>query len=253
MRGPDLIPQHTSGEFLLAWAFGVLERLRVAVVAGVFLGVLVGGLASRLAMGLLRVTTGARVHGVTSDDGFIIGRVTLGGTYGLLMLGAVVGIIGAAAYRLVAPWLIGPNWFRRMTTAAASGAVVGSMLLHADGIDFRLLEPTWLAMGLFVGLPALFGAVIGPVVDRVAAPGSWTSRGPWVWVLPTLLVAMFPATLLVLAVAAPIMAVWVLLRDRGLADLQHRLIVRQIVRAAWLAVAIVGLIALVNDVRAISA
>jgi hypothetical protein len=236
-----------------SWAAEVLERLRVVVVAGVFVGVLVGGLASRLAMGLLRVTTGASVHGVTSDDGFIIGRVTLGGTYGLLMLGAVVGMIGAAAYRVVAPWLIGPDWFRRVTTAAASGAVVGSMLLHADGIDFRLLEPTWLAMGLFVGLPVLFGAVIGPVVDRVAAPGSWTSRGPLVWVLPIVLVAVFPPTLMVLVVAAPIVAVWVPLRHRGLVDLQHRLIVRQTVRVAWLAVAIAGSIALIGDVRAITA
>ena len=253
MRGSDLNQQHSTGEFLASLAFDVLERLRVMAVAGIFVGVLVGGLASRVAMGLLRVTTGASVHGVTSDDGFIIGRATLAGTYGLLMLGAVVGMIGAAAYRAVAPWLIGPNWFRRVTTAAASGAVVGSMLLHADGIDFRLLEPTWLAMGLFVGLPALFGAVIGAVVDRVTAPGSWTSRWPWVWVLPIVLVAMFPPTLLVLVVAAPIVAVWALLHDLGLVDLQHRLIVRQTVRAAWLAVAIAGLIALVNDVRAISA
>jgi len=54
-------------------------------------------------------------------------------------------------------------------------------------------------------------------------------------------------------VAAPIVAVWAPLRDLGLVDLQHRLIVRQTVRAAWLAVAIAGLIALIGDVRAISA
>ena len=252
MRGPELNPQADTKELLASWALEVLERVRVMVVAGVFVGVLVGGLASRLAMGLLRVTTGASVNGVTSDDGFTIGRVTLGGTYSLLMLGAVVGMIGAAAYRAVAPWLIGPSWFRRVTVAAASGAVVGSMLLHADGVDFRLLEPTWLAIGLFVGLPALFGAVIGPVVDRVASPGSWTAARPWAWVLPVGLVALFPVTLMILAVAVPIVAVWVPLRNVGLHDLEHRLVVRQTVRVAWLSLAIVGLIALVNDVRAIT-
>ena len=222
------------------------------VVAGIVVGVLVGGLASRLAMGLLRLTTGASVNGVTSDDGFIIGRVTLGGTYSLLMLGAAVGMIGAAAYRAVAPWLIGPIWFRRVTVAAASGAVVGSMLLHSDGIDFALLEPTWLAIGLFVGLPALFGAMIGPVVDRVASPGSWTASRPWVWVVPVGLVALFPATLMILAVAVPVVAVWVPLRNLGLLDLERRLVVRQIVRIAWLAIAIAGLTALIDDIRAIT-
>ena len=47
----------------------------------------------------------------------------------------------------------------------------GSILVHADGIDYRLLKPTWFAIALFVALPALFGGLIGPVVDRVRQPG----------------------------------------------------------------------------------
>ena len=244
--------KQSTRQFLLSWSLEVLERLRVMVVAGVFVGVLVGGLASRLAMGLLRLTTGASVNGVTSDDGFIIGRVTLSGTYSLLMLGAVVGVIGAAAYRAVAPWMIGPVWFRRFTVAAASGAVVGSMLLHADGVDFRLLEPTWLAIGLFVGLPALFGAVIGPVVDQVASSASRTASRPWAWALPVGLLVLFPVTLMVVAVAVPIVTVWVLLRNMGLLDLERRLVVRQTVRIAWLAIAVAGLAGLVDDILAIT-
>ena len=146
----------------------VSERLWVLIVAGIPTGVLVAGVGSRLAMLVLRLTSPDEVVGVTSDDGFEIGRFTLGGTFNLLMLGATVGVIGAAAYRAVAPWLLGPTWFRRCTVAAGTGAVVGSMLIHAGGIDFRVLTPTWLAVGLFVALPALFGAVIGVVVDRVA-------------------------------------------------------------------------------------
>jgi hypothetical protein len=85
----------------------VLERWRVIVVAGISVGVVVGGVGSRVAMLVLRLTSPDHVRGVTSDDGFTIGRVTLSGTYNLLLLGAAVGIIGAAAYRVVAPWLIG--------------------------------------------------------------------------------------------------------------------------------------------------
>ena len=132
----------------------IIETTRVIVVTGILYGVIVAGIGSRLAMLLLRVTSSARVVGVQSDDDFTIGRFTIAGTYNLLLLGAAFGILGTAAYRLVAPRLIGPAWFRQITVGLAAGAVVGSMLVHADGIDFTQLTPKWLAIGLFVALKA---------------------------------------------------------------------------------------------------
>jgi hypothetical protein len=70
----------------------------VVVMAGIPTGVVVAGVGSRLAMLLLRLTSSSSVGGVSSDDGFEIGRFTLGGTYNLLLLGAAVGVIGAVAY-----------------------------------------------------------------------------------------------------------------------------------------------------------
>ncbi len=166
----------------------VLQRLWVLVVAGIPTGVLVAGVGSRLAMFLLRLTSPDSVRGVTSDDGFEIGRFTFGGSYNLLVLGALVGLIGAAAYRAVAPWLLGPRWFRRCTVAAATGAVVGSMLVHEDGIDFRFLKPLWLAIGLFVALPAVFGLAIGAAVDRVARI-PWPVGHRW-WIVPLVLLGL---------------------------------------------------------------
>ncbi|MEX2252307.1 MAG: hypothetical protein WD895_09595 [Acidimicrobiia bacterium] len=143
--------------------------MRVLIVAGIPVGVLVAGVGSRLAMLLIRVTSPDRVVGVTSDDGFTIGEVTLGGTYNLLLLGAAVGVIGAGAYQMVAPWLIGPIWFRRLTTGLASAAVVGSMLVHADGIDFTLLKPTWLAIGL-IAVGCFSPTVHSVWLDQLAKP-----------------------------------------------------------------------------------
>jgi hypothetical protein len=71
--------------------------------AGIPIGVLVGGLGSRLAMLLLRATSPSTVIGMTSDDGFEIGRFTFAGTYNLFNLGAVVGVIAAATYLAVRP------------------------------------------------------------------------------------------------------------------------------------------------------
>ncbi len=228
----------------------VSARLWVLVVAGIPTGVLVAGVGARLAMLVLRLTSPESVVGVTSDDGFEIGRFTLAGTYNLLVLGAVIGVIGAAAYRAVRPWLLGPAWFRRLTVAAGSGAVVGSMLIHGDGIDFRVLEPTWLAVGSFVALPALFGAVISVAVDRVSAIA--VSPGWRRWVLPIVLVVAFPPVMVVVGIAAVALAVWVPVRrvlesTGGLPQ-----VARHGVRAAWLMISLLGLAALVADMRALS-
>jgi hypothetical protein len=227
----------------------VADRLWVLMVAGISTGVLVAGVGSRLAMLVLRLTSPDAVVGVKSDDGFEIGRFTLGGTNSLLALGAVVGIIGAAAYRAVQPWLLGPSWFQRLTVAAASGVVVGSMLVHADGIDFRLLKPLWLAVGLFVALPALFGVAMAAAVDRavdVEPPSGWRR-----WVVPLLLLAAFPVVIPVVVIAAVLLAAWAPLR-RGFESMGGPpMAVGVVVRTAWLSIAVLGLVALVNDVGAL--
>lgn len=230
-----------------------LGRLRVIVLAGVTLGVLVGGVGGRLAMLVLRLTSPDTVVGLTSDDGFEIGRVTLGGTYNLLLVGAVFGVLGAALYGLVAPWLIGPPWFRHTTTALGSGAVVGSMLVHTDGIDFRALEPAWLAIASFVAIPALFGGLVGPALQRFGRPGAWSGTGWRRRTLPVLAVACFPVAAFPVGVVAAVLLAWSPLRAWGAAARVHASVpARAVVRAAWLLIAVVGLASLVGDVQVLT-
>jgi hypothetical protein len=235
------------------WRRSVSESMRVIIVGGILAGVVLVGFGSRAAMFVLRITSPARVQGVTSDDGFVIGQVTLGGTYNLLQIGALVGIVGAVTYRLVAPWLIGPMWFRRATTGLAAAAVAGSGLVHADGVDFTLLQPTWLAIGLFVALPGLFGALIGPALDAASRPSSWTARGRRRWLLPLLTVACFPVTLPLLAIVALLLGCSAV--GGGLQPVQRLRRSRPYgfaVRGVWLLIAMTGLIALVNDIGALT-
>jgi hypothetical protein len=46
--------------------------------------------------------------------------------------------------------------------------------VEAEGIDFRLLEPLWLAIGLFVFLPGAWGASVAITTDRFWKKGNRT-------------------------------------------------------------------------------
>ena len=116
-----------------------------------------------------------------------------------------------------------------------------------------MLKPTWLAIGLFIVVPALFGLAIGPAVDRVGRTGSWTTRGWRRWVLPVVLVALFPPTLFVLAVSTVVLAVWLMIRTiRPVEILRASTGYGLVVRSIWLIIAMLGLVALVNDITAIA-
>ncbi len=226
--------------------------LRIVVMAGVPVGVVVGGLGSRLFMFALRLTSPDRVLGVQSDDDFTIGEFTLGGTYNLMLLGAFVGVLGAFVYLLVRPWLIGARWFRYGTIAAACGAVVGSMLLHADGIDFRLLEPAWFAMALFVTLPALFGLTIGPAVDWMEQRPLPTARRQLI--APVALVALFPPSAFVVVVVAVALVPYVgVISATRQPETRIPMGVTLVIRGLWLFIAVMGLLALIGDIRDINA
>jgi len=233
-----------------AVARNVLDELVLLALAGISTGVVVAGIGSRLAMLALRVTSHPRVIGMQSDDDFTIGRFTFFGTYNLLVLCAAFGVIGAALYQWVRPWLIGPRWFRYLTVGLACGAVVGSMLIHADGIDFRALTPTWFAVSLFIALPFLFGVAVAWTVDRLDRDGSFARTGRARWFVAPILAVLFPITLALLAIALLVLCVWVPARDAwhaGGTPVPRGLTL--FVRGVWLAIAAVGLVALVNDIR----
>ena len=128
------------------------------------------------------------------------------------------------------------------------------MLIHADGIDFRALTPTWLAIGLFVALPAAFGAAVAWTVDRLDRPGSFVHRGRARWFVAGACVVPFLPTLFILAIAIPFLVVWIGMRDRRPEGepAPTPLALVLVARVAWLGIAVVGLVALIDDIRDIA-
>jgi hypothetical protein len=177
------------------------RRMGAITAVGALLGLLVGGVGGRLAMMLL-ARLNPEVTGVTSDDGFTMGQFTVSDTLNLLLLGTLLGVVGAGIYALLRGLRIGPRWVQVLTIGAGPAVVVGAMIVHTDGVDFRLLEPTWLAIGLFVAIPGIYAALLTILAERVLHPGGWWQRAPLPLAVAPLILWIGPAAPLLVILAA---------------------------------------------------
>lgn len=153
------------------------RRLAATSTAGALLGFFVGGIGGRLAMMLLAVRN-PQATGVTSDDGFRMGQFTTSGTLALLVTTTLLGVFGGGIYLVLRHLMIGPRWFQVMSISCGPAVVVGSMLVHTDGVDFTLLQPAELAITLFVAIPLVFAALLTLLAEQLLAPDGWFARAP---------------------------------------------------------------------------
>ena len=142
----------------------VAGRLLVGTAAGALAGGVIGGVGGRLVMLVLRLASDPVVLGVTSDDGFEIGRFTLGGTVNLAGGMAAFGAANGALYVVLRGSI--PPRLRLVLWSAFAALVGGSQFVHADGVDFTLLEPLWFAVLSFVVLPGLAAVVVVVLVEH---------------------------------------------------------------------------------------
>ena len=145
--------------------------LAAATAAGAIIGVLIGGIGGRFAMGVL-ASLNPEDTGVISDDGFEIGRISLGGTAQLLLTTLQFGLIGALLYLALRTLAIGPTWVRIASLTAGGTVVFGALAIH-DGVDFTLLEPSWLPVVLFLAIPLLYIPIVARLIEHWLRPSSW--------------------------------------------------------------------------------
>ena len=151
----------------------VLTSVVAAGIAGAAAGFVWGGIGGRIAMRILFLTSSDLVDGMTSDDGFEIGRVsadTLALVIGMTIVGGVLG----SFYGFARHVFDGSAPASRAGIVAAIGLFAGAAIVHTDGVDFRFLEPLWLSVGLFVALPALWAATLIPLTERLVAAAAQT-------------------------------------------------------------------------------
>ena len=117
-------------------------------------------------MRVVFLTSNEHVRGLTSDDGFEIGTIS-GSTIVLLILTTIVGGMAGFVVGIIRMATSGPTWAVAVGTSLAAASIGGSIIVHTDGVDFRLLDPLWLTVGLFVLIPGLWGATVVFVTERL--------------------------------------------------------------------------------------
>lgn len=146
----------------------LVSRVCAGVVGGAVVGgLLVGGIGGRLAMLLLRLTSDERLHGLQTDDDFTIGEVSTD-TIFLLLVTTLLGLALGLAYLAVRRWLP-EGRLRTGLVAVWCACVGGAQIVRPDGVDFNLLDPQLLAIGLFVAIPALGGALMAITTEDLLA------------------------------------------------------------------------------------
>jgi len=235
---PDIRAVPSTADDALAVGRWVLAGLA----AGAVVGFVIGGIGGRLAMFVLRLTSPDSVVGLTSDDGFTIGKFDLSDTMnlvmGVTMLGGIVGVLYAALRGGIASRLRLPLWVVFWTVFS------GMSVIHADGVDFTALEPRELSVALFLVLPAVAAAAIVLLVERWDAGSGWGRRQAGRAAVPAVLATF------ALIVAGVVASVGLLVRRAGLSGPLHR-VGRFVVPLALAALAVVMGIDLVQEIAEI--
>jgi hypothetical protein len=234
---------------MLTWQRDLMasaRRVSACVVGGLVMGAVVGGIVGRLAMLVLRLTSDSSLHGVNTDDGFIIGRFS-GDSLFLLIFTSILGVLGGILYLAVRPWL--PER-RRAALAGVFGAVVGgAFFIRPDGLDFTRLDPLPLAVVMFIALPAVYGVTMSLLVERLLREDSGWSRSR-AWFLGLIpLVAIAALGPLGVGVLVVMIGLWAIHRwSPEATSLLRSSAAVWIGRTVLLALTALGLVALVGDI-----
>ncbi len=189
------VPWRTDARLVAWW-------LTLGAAVGGLAGVVFGGLGGRLLMMVLRLNSPG-ASGLTSDDGFEIGRVTLA-SVNLAAFGAAAGAVFGALYVLLRCGV--PAMARVPLATLLGGAVGGTTFLRPEGIDLAVLDPLGLAVAGFIALPALSAMATAALVERWSGLAPWSITRRRALAFAPALLGVFVAPLLALGAAGVVVA-----------------------------------------------
>jgi hypothetical protein len=141
-----------------------LRHAAIVVVGCGITGALVGGIGSRLVMRLAALAA-PEVRGAVTENGNVVGDITIGGTIGLMLsVGVGSAIFGAGAYTVIGPWLPRSILARGLVLGGFLLALMGSTVVDPGNADFVILGDRVLNVAMFSALFIVFGLVASGAV-----------------------------------------------------------------------------------------
>ena len=153
-------PSRFKGDAVAA----TLRHAAIVVVGFWITGALVGGIGSRLVMRLAALAA-PEVRGAVTENGNVVGDITIPGTIGLMLFAGVgSAIFGAGAYTVIGPWLPRSSLARGFVLGGFLLALLGGTVVDPGNADFVILGDRLLNVAMFSALFIAFGLVASVAV-----------------------------------------------------------------------------------------
>jgi hypothetical protein len=148
----------------------VLREMARGGLAGLIVGLVVGGIGGRLLMRIAAVLE-PRAAGLRTENGNVIGAITFEGTLALLVFGGLLsGVIIGALWVVIRPWLPDQPVQRALVAIPICIAMGTTLLIQGTNPDFIILRRNLVVVAALVGLVALVGpsmVLAESVLDRL--------------------------------------------------------------------------------------
>ncbi len=182
--------------------FDILREMARGGLAGLVVGLVVGGIGGRLLMRVAALLE-PEAAGLRTENDNVIGAITFDGTLALLVFGGLLsGVIIGALWVVIRPWLPRRPLARALVAIPICIAMGTTLLIQDSNPDFIILRRNLVVVAALVGLVALVGpsmVLAESVLDRLLP--AVRRRGP---ALITYAVIDALGAFLVLALVVPL-------------------------------------------------
>jgi hypothetical protein len=163
VTGTSAQPATDHGERIISPPGDVLRDIARGGIAGLIVGIVVAGLGGRLVMRLATILHEDTVGRIT-ENGEVIGRISLNGTLALIVFGGLgMGLVAGVIWVIVGPWIPGRGLRRAAITALAAVALGTPALVQRSNPDFVVLAHDPLILAMLLVLVAAVGFSIALV------------------------------------------------------------------------------------------
>ena len=155
-------------------------RLTSSIGSAVICGIVVGGIGGRVVMRLSALAADGSRRGMLTENGAVIGRITLEGTLALLVFVGLIAGVSVGLF-LFALRTVLPGRFLPATISVVLLALGGAIAIDPGNVDFVILGNRALNVAMFIALFPAFGTLFVVIAERL---DRWLVRPPLARIAP---------------------------------------------------------------------